>query len=46
MTTGRINQVAFLGDADTRMSPVEPKAREVKTGAAVVRVKGQMRSLG
>ena len=47
MTTGRINQVAFLGDVDARMSPIEPEGDDgVKTGTTVVRVKGQMRSSG
>jgi hypothetical protein len=46
MTTGRINQVAFLFDADTRMSrleraPYRDPDQSVKTCATVVRVKGR-----
>jgi hypothetical protein len=47
MTTGRINQVAFLRDADARMRPDGPCGpRTLKTGAAVVRVEGRNALLG
>ena len=51
MTTGRINQVAFLSDAETRMNrpPDAPRRgfdRPIKTDKAVVQVKGQCVQLG
>jgi len=48
MTTGRINQVAFLDDVDDRKSTdVQHVGHNgIKTAATVVRVKGQMHSLG
>jgi|SRR5215813_6612410 len=46
MTTGRINQVAFLSDTNTRMrrpprAPRRGSVRQSKSGVAVVHVKGQ-----